>query len=633
MALFGFGKKEDVVTFKKVKPTVVRTQNVAKELLSLAKSYDVKVDSLDFNLLQVQTYIRMFDGTKETEWEEASDDVLYNLDEEEELLNPNFQIKQTYEIEIYHQKENPYEKFKLAIGANATKCKVYLSIASGSEATYHLKFEQELRILINKKKIRSGILINLFDEMLQDTISKIISFVRVEEHAHFKQNETYLIAQSYEPTVTRDDALIKHFDKKNKLEENDKIDYAARGFIKSVKQDEVLIEYIKAREGTPGRNCRGEYIKPKEAETKYLPAFSVDESIKVIESDFSIEYVAKTNGYIAFADNKYLIKTEVDIGQISFKTTGSIQSGLDSEVSISVKESDLEKDAIGMGMSVEVSEINIEGNVGSGTNVNALRATIGGQTHKTATVRADKLDINVHKGAAFGKNIHITRLEHGTVEGDEITISQALGGHLQGKEITIEVCGSYVHATASRFIEIKKITGSENVFTIDPLLKSDIKEGVDENQEQKKTLELDLNKLKKEMKEYETFIKEGMASFNDIKKRLIHYKKNGVKMPEAFVKKYKQFQQVQEHLNQAKLSSQTKEEQLQLLSSRTASFQDNIFDARIIYSHKWVGHNELRFKLIDPPIDVLYIPKEGSEGGVYALVDIDDKYQIKAVKE
>lgn len=634
MALFGLGKKDISITLKKVRPTVIRTQNVAKELLAIAKTFDVKVETLDFNLLEFQTYVRMNDGTKETEWEDISNDELYNLDDETQLLNPNFQIKQTYEVEIFTIEDDPYKSFKLSVGANATKCKIYLSIAAGSEVEYSSRFEADLVDLINRKKIRSGILINIFDEMLPETISKITSYVRIEEKAFYQQNETHLIAESYEPTLTTDDALLFHYDKTEKVDEKHKIDYASRGFIKSVKQDEVLIEYIKARAGKPGRNCRGEFMKPKEPEIKNEPTFAIDETIKKIETDLSIEYIATENGYISLENNTYLIKTEVDLGQISFKTTGSIESGLHSDVSIIVKETDSIKDAIGMGMNVEVSEIDIEGNVGSNATINALKAKIGGQTHKTATVRADKLDINVHKGSAFGKSIHITRLEHGTVDGNEIEISQALGGNIRGKEVTIEVCGSYVHATASKFIEIKKLQGSENVFTIDPLLKKDLKAGLDENQEQIKSLEIDLRNLKKEIGQHEKFINEGMASFIDIKKRLIHYKNNGVKMPDAFVKKYKQFQKIQERLIEAKAESANKEEQLQLYTTRTASFQDNIFDARIINRSRWIGYNELKFKLIDPPIEVSYNPPEGSEGKVFALVEVaEGEYVIKAVKE
>ncbi len=634
MALFGSSKKNKPA-LKKVRPTVVRTQNVAKELLGLAKSYEIKVDSLDFNILEIQTYIRTNDGTKETEWKEISHDDLYELDNDTQLLNPNFQIKQMYEIEIFSKKdEDPYKNFKVAVGANATKCKVYMSIAAGSEIEYNSRLDKALSLLIQKRKMRAGILINIFDEMQEEVVSKISAHVRVEEKAIYSQAETILIAQSYEPTATIDDSLIIYFEKEEDVDEKEKIDYSSRGFIKNVKEGELLIEYIKAKEGKPGRNCRGEFMTPAEPVISHEPEFKVDETIEVVDTDESIKYIAKENGYISFEDATYLIKTDVDVGEISFKTTGSISTGLDSDVSINVKETDAVKDAIGTGMEVEVTEIDIEGNVGSNAKVLAMRANIGGQTHKTATIRADKLSINVHKGHAFGKNIHITRLEHGEVDGDTVEVAQALGGHIRAKDIEIDICASYVKATASRRIEIKKLHGSENIFTIDPLLKKDAQAGLDKNQDSIKELEHDLADIKKEIAKYTKLIKDGTASFLDIKKRLLHYKKSGIKMPESFVKKYKQFQKMQEHLKEIKTESEVKADQLKLLTTRTVSFQDNILDARIINRGGWVGHNELKFKLVDPPIEVVYKPKDGSTDHIFGLVEVDEgEFEIQVVKE
>ena len=635
MALFGSSKKAPSI--QKVRPTVVRTQNVAKEIFTLAKSYDIKPELLDFNLLEVQTYTRMNEDGKESEWEEAKVGDTCEICKEEYLLNPHFQIKQTYEIEIYSKKEQPdeYREFKTAVGANATKCKVYLSIAQGSKIKYNSRLEDDMLDMINRKKIRAGILIDIFDDMMPSFISKFAARVRIAETLEIEKNETHLIAEGIEPTATRDDALILHFEKnKQELDENERVNYAERGFIQSVKEGELLIEYIKPKMGKPGRNCRGEYMQPKEPVVKNAPTFNVDESIKVVEDDESIKYYAKENGYIAFENNTYLIKKEVDVGEISFKTTGSIKSGIDSDVNISVKETDAIKDAVGTGMVVEVSEIEIEGNVGSNAKVLAKKATIGGQTHKTALVKADELDINVHKGKAIGQKVHVTRLEHGEIEAEYAAVAQAVGGHIRAKEIEIEICASHVKATASRKIEIRKLIGSENIFTIDPLLSRDAQNSLEANEEQIKALEAEIEELKKDIKKYTQFIKDGMKAFLEIKKRLLHYQKNGVKMPESFVKKYKQFQNMQDKLKILKEDYKIKQEKLNLLTTRTASFQDNIFDARIINRDKWIGYNELHFKLVDPPIDVVYKPLEGSKEQVFGLVEINEgEYVIRPLNE
>ena len=635
MGLFGSDKKNKS-SLKKVRPTVVRTQNVAKELQTIAKSYELKPEDLEFNIFEVQTYTRMNDGTKETEWEEISEQEISQIDDETALLNPHFQIKQTYEVEIFSKtnENDKYKDFKLAVGANATKCKVYLSIAAGSKISYNSALESDILTLINKKKIRAGILINIFDSMIDDVISKLSAHIRVEENVTYTQSETILIAEAYEPTATINDALILHYEKKEDIDENQKIDYASRGFIQSVSENELLIEYIKPRSGKPGRNCRGEYMSPAEPVIAHEPTFNIDSTIKKIETEKSIQYIAKENGYIAFEDNTYLIKTDVDVGEISFKTTGSIASGIDSDVSINVKESDAVKDAVGTGMLVEVTEIDIDGNVGSNAKVIARTATIGGQTHKTSVIKADKLDINVHKGKATGVNVHVTRLEHGEINGEIVDVSQALGGVINAKEIEIGVCASYVKATASRRIEIKKMHGSENIFTIDPLLKKDAKEGLDENKEEITALKTKVRDLKKEVLEYTQKIKEGTPAFKDIKKRLMHYKNNGVKMPASFVKKYKQFQEMQEHLINTKREYEIKTDQLKLLTTRTASFQDDIFDARVINRDRWVGFNEIRFKLVDPPMELIYKPAEGSAEKIFGIVELGDgEFEIRPVKE
>jgi len=635
MALFG-SKKKETATAKKIRPTVVRTQNVAKEIISLAQSYETKVESIDFNILEVQTYTRMNDGTKETEWVEVFGDEIYEIDDKTALLNPDFQIKQMYEIEFFSKdpSKDRYKDFHLAVGANASKCKVYLSLKQGSQVSYSPDFEKDLKILINKRKVRAGILVNIFDEMIGEVISKLVAHVRVQESVTYEQNETLLIAQSYEPTPTINDELIFHYDKKEEVSENEKVDYSSRGFIDSVLKDELLIEYIKAKEGKPGRNCRGEYMLPKEAVISNAPTFNIDETIKQVEDESSIKYYSNESGYISLEGSNYTVKTEVDVGEISFKTTGSITAGLDSDVNISVKETDAVKDAIGTGMTVEVSEIDIDGNVGSNAKVYALKATIGGQTHKTSEVRADNLEINVHKGKAYGKNIHITRLEHGIIDGDEVDVAQALGGEIRAKTINIEICSSYVKATASKLIEIQKLQGSENVFTIDPLLKKGTKSDKGENEESINKLELELKDLKKEILKYTVLIKNNTPAFNDLKKRLLHYKKNGVKMPESFVKKYKQFGKMKEKLLSLQKEQEVKNDQYALLTTRTSSFQDDIFDARIINRGRWTGYNELKFKMVEPAIEVTFNPPEGSPDKVFGLVEVSDgEYEIQAVKE
>ncbi len=624
MGLFSSNDNDKMPTSsKKIRTTVVKTQNVAKELFALAQSNEVDVESLDFNVLDLQTYVRVNEGKEEVDWNELSSEELYELDDKSSLLVKSFEIKQIYEIEIFtkEEKDNKFPNFNIAIGANASKCKIYLSIKSGSKLEYFKGFKDELEILINNKKLRAGILINIFDEMLDDTLSKLSSKVKLEKSLEYSKNDTILIAQSIEPTPTIDDKIILHYDKDEDIGEHEKIDYSKRGFIRSVVKEELLIEYIKPKIGTPGRNCRGIFLEVSEPLETNVVDFTFDETIILKDTKASVKYLANENGYITFEENKYSIKTDIDVDTISFRTTGSISAGLNSDVSISVKEGDASKDAVGAGMEVEVTEIDVDGNMGPNSKLNAIRATISGQTHKSSVVKAEKLNLNVHKGTAYGKLIHITRLEHGIVDGDIIDISQAMGGDIRGKEVRIEICGSHVKVTSLKIIEIQKLQGSENTFIIDSLLKKSSQKGLKKLDDEILNLQVDIKNIKAEIAKHTKTIQDNKTAFLELKKRLIHYKNNGVQLPSSFVDKYKQFLKIEAHLESIKKDLEIKKEELSFLSVKTTYFQNNIFDARIINNDRWIGYNKLIFKLVDPPIEVSYEPPEGSPNKIFGIVE------------
>ena len=633
MSFFGSSKKS-APSFKKIRPTVIKTENVAIEMLNIAKANDVSASSLDLEILEVETFIKT-DKETEGEWEEISIEELHKLDIATVLLNKKFQIKQVYEVEIFSKDDNNiFKDFHAAIGANASKCKIYLSIKAGSEIVMSPKFEEDFLKFINKSKIRAGILINIFDDMVPEYISKISAVVKVRGNVYFDKNETILVAVSQEPTQTTDDNIIMHYEHNQVIGESDQVDYANRGFINGAVAGDIIIEYIKPKKGKPGRNCRGEFLEPAEPEIKHEPKFTFDSTIEMSDNKDSIEYRAKVNGYVSIEGTEYTIKSDMDVERIDFKTTGSISSGVDSDVSLSVKENDSQKDAIGNGMTVEVTEIHIKGNVGSNAKVIAKRITVDGQIHQTAEVKADSLTINVHKGLAVGNDITISRLEQGIVKGRIVNITHALGGEITGKDIVIGICSSHLKATASRLIDIQKLDGSENVFTIDPLLQKHAKEGLDENKSDMSELQESVDEIEKEVEKYTKIVHDNKDSFNDAKKRLVHYKKNGIKMPESFVTKYKQFNMAQEHLETITQEYKIKHDKLLLLITKTSSFQDNIFNARIINRDKWIGHNELIFKLVNPPIELSFRPPEGSQAKIFAVVETGEStYEIQAVHE
>ncbi len=621
---------------KVIKPIVVRSENVAKELQKVAKNSDVPVSSLDFSVLEVQTFSKM--GSKEgdgADWDELAIDELDQITDDTTLLNPFFELKQIYEIEIFTKvEESVLDTLDISIGANANMTKVFLTIKEGSEINYYDELEHDFFAMVRKRKLRANILVDIFDDVQKDAILAQIARIKVSEHVEYLKKEVLLVAEGLEPAATINDKLILHYEEKSDNEdESGRIDYSKRGYILSVEEDELLIEYIKPREGKPGRDCRGKYIQPLPPETANEPTFTVMASIGLKEDDDKISYYAKKNGYISFENNEYDIATDVQVDEISFKTTGSIDTALNADVSINVKEADILKDAIGMGMDVKVHDIHVDGNMGPNSKVTAEEAKIEGQTHGSSIVTATELKINIHKGSAFGKNIEITRLEHGNVEGDVVKISQATGGVVKAREIYVELLGSHTKLYATEKIVVETLRGSENIFTIDPVLLGSAASKLDENEEKIIESERYLRERREEIKKYETLIEGNKKAYNDVKSRLSNYKKKGIKMPDAFVKKFKQFQKLEVHLSELRGAYQLKESRHKTLNAKASAYQSEITDARVIMKDRWRGHNEIKFMILDPKMELSFVPKENTKAEFIGVMeDEDGDFDIKVLE-
>lgn len=637
MGLFSKQKEQQTQqpTRKEIQPIIVRTSNVAQELMKVSSSHKIPVTALDFRVLSIQTFTRLNVDGKEEEFDEISANELRDLHKETLLHNEFFEIKQVYEIEIFSKNDDDDKlaNLQMSVGANATLTKVYVTIKAGSFVSYYDTLEQDLIAAISKRKLRANLTINIFDHVMYKELSHFMAKIRVAGEYVFDKKQIFLISEGIEPVPTVNDALILHYEKNREQDhEEDRVDYSKRGYLKSVTEGEMLIEYIKPKLGESGRNCSGVFLKPKEPIVKHEPTFSVTEKINVVVGDDNITYIAKVGGYVTFENNTYDIRQDVEISEISFKTTGSIESALDADVSINVREKDILKDAIGMGMEVEVNEINVEGNVGPNAVVRANKAVIEGQTHKSSKIYASHVQINIHKGFVRGDDVRITRLEHGSVEARKVHVSQMMGGRIIANEVEIELLASHATIEAVHRIEIKNLSGEENKLIIDPVVMKEITELLEGSEEQMEEARGHIAEVEREREEYRRRIHESKHAFNEIKKRLLQYKQKGIKMPSQFVKKYKEFQAMYEHYESLKVELQEKKNRYDMLAQQHKSFQNDIFDARIINRDRWHGHNEITFRLIEPKMEVNFLPPSAAKMEYLALMkDENDEYYIKAV--
>lgn len=609
-------------------PFVVRTDNVAKALVTTAAKYKVKASELDFVLLDIQTFVTHDDKSDDDEL--LDEDEIGTLNDKTLLADPKVHIRQTYEIEIVvAEPDKKLGGLQLSIGANPTMSRLFATIKPGSKIKYYEGIVDDIRRLINKRKLRANMFISIWDKELTSEIEKFVAKVRVQGLFEVEEKITLEVGHALDPVKTVDDQLIMHYEHNEEVDELAKVDYSKRNFIQAVKKNELLIEYIKAKKGENGRSCRGEFIEPTEPVTENAPAFNVSDKIEVIEHENNIEYRAKENGYIVFENNTYDIKVDVEVSEISFKTTGSIEAGVDTDVSINVKEKDAFKDAIGEGMEVEANEINVDGNVGNNAKVKARKVNIGGQTHKTSYIEGDDVNVNIHKGKIKGKNVEVIRLEQGVVEGEKVKIAQASGGKVIAKEVYIETLGSHVDIIANSKIEIQNFKGEENTFTFSPILFEEQEEDLSGKEEEISLQKRKVHDLKEEVAKNQRVLDDNASAIVELKKRLVHYKESGTKMPGAFVVKFKEFQNLQKRLQALKTELKKNEDMFDLLTANTAVLQKDILEAKIINHDKYKGHNEIRFKLIEPELEIYYVPKGVANESCYRLeCDEEGNYEI-----
>jgi hypothetical protein len=358
-------KTKKIHKVKKIKPIKITTDNVIDELLSVAKTNKIKPNFLDFKIIEVQTFTRMLNEEQVASRQERSAEEVSDSENIKFLLDKHFEITQKYEVEIFLRKnDNKLKNFKVAILTNKSKCKIYLKIDAGSNVEYYEEFKTDLEELINKSKIKAKILVNLFDKTQKIFLDKLAAYIKAKKEIKYEKTQTILVAEGYDIKPALNDKLIHHHKNKHEVDENEKVDHASRDFMKSVEKGELIIEYVKPKDGTPGRNCHGDYIEVAEPVVKHELSITVDDaSIEIIDDENSILYKAIHEGYVAFKSNTYSIDGEMDTGGLNFKTAGNISAGLDSHVTLNVKEKNKMNDAIGQGMVVEVTELNIDGHV------------------------------------------------------------------------------------------------------------------------------------------------------------------------------------------------------------------------------------------------------------------------------
>jgi len=615
------------------KSIVVESENVPREIKSVAAANKIPVNELDFKIIKIKTMCSL--GADEG-WIEADDEQLNKFEDRLFLLNQDLKVKQTYKVNIFKKENEENENILpvITLGGNKLLTKVIATIKSNENVKYFSKIESSIIEEINKKKIKVGVLVGLFDENTITEVKKLVSELRVNGTQN--QDKMFIVSQGIDPVAPTNDNFIYHYKKEpSKINELERIDYTKRGYVLATAKGDCMMEYIKPQEGTPGRNTQGKYISINEPKCENELIITITENIIKKEDDTKIRYLSDKNGYInESSPGVYDIQDEMDINDVSFKSTGSIQTEMSAEVKINIKESDSIKDAIGPGMRIETFELTVDGNVGSGAKIKSENLVIGGQTHKTSTLEAKNAKIAVHRGELIGSTIEIDRLEGGKVIGDVVTVKQAIGGEIIAKEITIDVLHSNVQITASEKIDIKNLTGNNNKLLIDPTVTKEFLEQTKKTNEEIKELKKKIKFMPRNLDDRKKLIGKTKPTIDMVKNKILELKKDGKTVPFSLRSKIKEFQNLVNEYNE--LLGEYKKDKHSVLELREDldNIQNKIFEAKIINHSPWKEYNEIRFKLISPAIEKTYTTKEHEIIREFFLKKVDeDSYEIQKSSE
>lgn len=589
------------------KSIIIDTINVMKELKNIAVANHIKPTDLSFKILKIATF---YSDDKSEDNEMGEEEMKLILDDAF-LLNPIIKFKQRYRVEIFKiEKEEDIDILpQITLSGNKSLTKIIATVAQSHDVKYTSKLEQAMIDDIQIKKIKAGVLLGMRDQNMYKEVKKIVSSIRI--NGILDQAQSFVVCQGVDEVLPINDDLIYHYKKKINAKSTDgKVDYSKRGFVLAVEKDECIVEYIKPQMGIPGRNCRGLFIAVKEPKKTNETPIGITANVVKKESETSVKYIANRGGYVNFDKGTFDIQDQMEINEISFRSTGSIDANITSNIKINIKEKDILKDAIGAGMSVETTELVVQGNIGSGAKIKAKIVEIGGQTHQSAYIESDKITIAVHRGEANGREIEIDRLEGGKVIGDVVHVKQMIGGEIIAKIVKIDVLISNGKITASEIIEIQELKGNNNKLFIDPSVTKEFNEQILSINKKISVLEEELKAYPKQLGAKKDTIEKNKPTAEMVKTKILELKKNGVEPPITLFAKVKDFQEKVVEYNALLQTYKDKKEELHEFRNSLNQVQTKVFTAKIINHSPWKEFNEIKFKLISPPRDITYNPKE-----------------------
>jgi peptidoglycan hydrolase CwlO-like protein len=267
--------------------------------------------------------------------------------------------------------------------------------------------------------------------------------------------------------------------------------------------------------------------------------------------------------------------------------------------------------------------------VGSNATLRAISVKIGGQTHKTSTISAETAEVTVHRGTIEANEVTVERLEGGKIIADVARIGSVVGGDVTARLVYIDKLFSNSYIATSELIEIKELKGNNNKFLVDVSSSKAFKSQTTSLTERIETTQKTLEKLPKQLEQKKGLIDKNKQSVEMIKAKIEELKAEGKKPPVTFMGKLKEYQQLVNEYNAMLKNMKDVKFQLNDLKEELGQLQSKIFSAKVINHSPWKEYNEIKFKLISPPIEIIHNTRNHEMSKMINLTQAtDDTFKI-----
>lgn len=449
-----------------IQNTIIKTNNVKNAMTSFASENFTPLNECDFEIQTTTTYIKTsFDD----EFRLFNEDINEIYKDEKDIINQHVEFKQIYTIMAMKPLEIEM-KLNYSIEMGEFACSPKLILNPDSHILYKTRKPLEtFKLLlkeVNKIKAKNDILIDMFDEKM---IKHLKAFTKYLYEGKFKKRVRIPLFEGIEPEITKAGKLILWFKHKESQQKHQIIE---------VDKDEILVEFKKPVYGKSGFNAHGKQLDKDylhNADDLQTPVD--DASIYIEENDGKKFYKSKVKGFVHFSKVKLSVDNKVKMTNLS-RVEDSLAKEEDNNIEVHISQNDTTKDSIGEGVELKSETIHVNGHVGANSILEAINMQIDGATHKDSMQFARAAKINRHKGTLRCHDAKIALLEGGTVHATNVEIEACLGGVIYAQNVKIGHVKSNLKVYASESINIRLVSGEDNIFKINykdvPILNSKI---------------------------------------------------------------------------------------------------------------------------------------------------------------